>query len=258
MRFISRIKSTFTVARMSSSYQATYGTLLVTLLIIPVLNIFYSVLLGEDLGADDYLRTGIASLLVGMCTSVISGIVSKVVTDRNLGIFQEVSQRRVIDLAFWCGSVLIPVLLLIPTSIVALVIVFISSERLTSEFVLPISLIVATAIVIGILMGIAMAGVGVYLSDPYQGANIIGALIPIVSGVIVPTQLYPDWLQRIVPLFPMSGTVNVLSEVLQQSPFRWGPMLWDVGVATIWAFVGLIMVRFALLRIRSGYKFSAI
>lgn len=258
MQFISRLLSTFYVSKASSSYQATLGTLIVTLVIIPILNVIYSILFGADLGTKDHLRTALATVIVGISLSIVSGVVSKVATDRNLGVFQEVNQVRDFDLAYWLGSIIMPVLLLLPTSLLMFIVILLSSKQLGVGFLFPLIVFSISAILIGVLLGISMAGFGVLLSDPYQGATVTGAIIPITSGVIVPSSLYPEWLQNIVSFIPMSGMVSALSRVLDGTELSLKPVLFDLAVASLWACLGVILVRLALARMRSGQKFSAI
>lgn len=258
MAFLSRAKSTCQVSLASSIAYATVGTTLVTMLVVPLFEVVFNVLLGNDLGAQDMLRTAYASALVAMGLGVCSGLVSKVATDRNLGIFQEVHQYRTVDIAYWAGSAVMPILLAIPTGVVSLVVITVAGGARGWSMVLNISALAVVAIFIGVLVGIAMAGIGVALSDPYQGANFANAIVPILSGVIVPVALFPNWLAGLSRAIPISGTIRALSTALQSGQLNLALLLVDVGVAAGWAVIGLAVVGLAIRRIKSGHNFSAI
>lgn len=257
MQMLRRMHSTFLVSFASSSAYATLGTMLVSIIILPLLEIVFAVLLGHDLGARDVVRTAYAATLVGAGLGVCGGIVGKIVTDRNLGVFQEVHQFRRADVAYWAGSAIMPILLVLPTTITSLgFITWLAGEARAG--IAMITALTAVAIAIGVLVGIAMAGVGVALSDPYQGANYASALIPILAGVIVPSSVFPSWLATISWCMPMAGTVRALHAGLAGQPLAPALIIGDLAVSAVWMLIGLGVVTIALRRMRAGHTFSAI
>jgi len=99
LAFAYRFSSGVRVSWASSTAFATLGTAVVTLLVLPLLDVLFDVLMGSDLSAPDLVRTGYAAALVALAVSVASGVVGTVATDRMLGVFQEVHTRRRLDVA---------------------------------------------------------------------------------------------------------------------------------------------------------------
>lgn len=258
MQLLRRIYSTFRVSFASSSAYATIGTMVVSIIILPLLEVVFAVLLGQDLGARDAARTAYAATLVGAGLGVCAGIVAKVVTDRNLGVFQEVHQFRRADPAYWLGSAIMPIVLVLPTALTSLAAITWLAGVRGRAAIGTILTLMPLVIVIGVLLGIAMAGLGVALSDPYQGSNYATALIPIISGVIVPSAVFPPWLATLSWFIPMSGTVRALHTALAGQAIAPTLIVSDLAISALWAALGLSMVTIALRRMRHGHKFSAI
>ena len=104
-------------------------------------------------------------------------------------------------------------------------------------------------------MGIMAAGVGVNLPDPYLGATIIATFLPLLTGVIVPLEQCPTWLQALAHLVPVSGTLTVLDAPAAAVPALLGR---DLAVAVVWAGIGLAVTRRAVTRLRQGQRTDTI
>ena len=256
MSFASRFGAAFQVSLASSIAYATIGTLLVSILAIPLLEILFSVLLAKDVGSMDVLRTAYASTLVGIGLGVCSGVVSKTATDRNLGVFQVVHEYRRVDLAYWLASMVMPVLLALPAGVASLAVITVMSGRGDLPVVARLALLVVCALLVGGLLGISMSGVGLALSDPYQGAAFAGAVVPVMAGVIVPVALFPQWLAPLSAVVPLSGVVDAVSSL--NSGVEWSVLAFDAVRGLAWAVLGLLMVQIARSRLRAGHKFSVI
>ncbi|WP_126416952.1 ABC transporter [Trueperella bialowiezensis] len=229
-----------------------------TIVISPLLSITFNVLLGSDLGAPDLARTAHAATLVGMGLGVTSGVVSKVATDRNLGVFQEVHQYRRLDVAYWIGSALMPMVLVLPTGLACLGAIALATGAAGFESFAVLSVLTLGVLTVGALLGVSMAGLGVAMSDPYQGSNIASAIVPILAGVIVPAGLFPQWLSAVSYAIPCSGIVRALTDVLAGAGFDWFAILTDLSVSFVWACGGLSMVGVAIRKMRSGLKFNSL
>lgn len=83
--FWARLVDGVAISRASSTIFATVGTALVSLLVIPVLEIVYSLLFGADLHSTQLLRTAYVAPCVSFTSAICSGMVSRVATDRHLG-----------------------------------------------------------------------------------------------------------------------------------------------------------------------------
>ena len=255
LAFVHRFASGVRVSWASSTAFATLGPAVVTLLVLPLLDVLFDVLMGSDLSAPDLVRTGYAAVLVALSVSVASGVVSTVATDRMLGVFQEVHTRRRLDVAYWLAVAVVPALLAALTAVVAIGAVFTLSPQHDPAMLGRVIVLAAPAIVCGLLMGIAAAGVGVSLPDPYLGTTIIATFLPLLTGVIVPLEQCPAWLQALARVVPVSGTLTVLDAPVDAVPVLLGR---DLAVAAAWAGIGLAVTRRAITRLRQGQRTDTI
>ncbi|EGE37600.1 hypothetical protein HMPREF0059_01870 [Actinomyces viscosus C505] len=255
LAFAYRFSSGVRVSWASSTAFATLGTAVVTLLVLPLLDVLFDVLIGSDLSAPDLVRTGYAAALVALAVSVASGVVGTVATDRMLGVFQEVHTRRRLDVAYWLSVAVVPALLAASTATVAIGVVFALSPLHDVGALGRVITLAAPTIVCGLLMGIMAAGVGVNLPDPYLGATIIATFLPLLTGVIVPLEQCPTWLQALAHLVPVSGTLTVLDAPAAAVPALLGR---DLVVAAVWAGIGLAVTRRAVTRLRQGQRTDTI
>lgn len=253
--FWHRLSSNVRISWVSSTAFATVGTAVVTLVALPLLDVGMVVLLGVDLAAPDVALTGLAAALVAVVSSVAAGVVAAVVTDRNLGLFEQVLTYRRIDVAYWLAKAIVPALLAVITAMVVIAAVVLGignsgGAALPDQLRATVSL-VPFAVLLGVLVGVGAAGIGVSLPDPYLGSTIAASLLPLAAGVIVPVALYPGWLQPLCWLLPGSGMVHALQGD--------GSLLWrDVAVGIAWTAVGLLCARRAVRLMREGVRREAI
>ena len=254
--FLYRLNSTAKVGWSSSITFATVGTALSTLVIVPGLSVLFSVLLGRDLSAPDPVRIACASALASVVLGVAAGVVARAATDRWLGVFEQVCTARRFDAAYWLGVSAMPVLLALITGITNLGVAAAyagfggSLDGSLSMLARSVTLL-PLALMAGICLGVFAAGLGLYLSDPYLGGTILGALLPISAGVIVPIDAYPAWLAASCTLVPGGRTVALVggsSEVVVST------VVTEVLVCVLWALAGLVLVHAAARRIRSGAR----
>ena len=172
-----------------------------------------------------------------------------------LGVFQEVHTRRRLDVAYWLSVAVVPALLAASTATVAIGVVFALSPLHDVGALGRVITVAAPTIVCGLLMGIMAAGVGVNLPDPYLGATIIATFLPLLTGVIVPLEQCPTWLQALAHLVPVSGTLTVLDAPAAAVPALLGR---DLAVAVVWAGIGLAVTRRAVTRLRQGQRTDTI
>ena len=245
---LTRYRSIIRVSWASSVTFATVGTAVTTLLVLPLLDVLFDVVLGNDVGTPDLVRTGYAAALVALATSVASGVVSAVATDRALGIFQEVHLRRRFDVVYWVAVATVPCILAVSTGSAAIGAVFLLSPDKDAMLLGRVALLAVAALVCGVLLGVAAAGVGVDLPDPYLGATLLATFLPVFTGVIVPLEYYPPVLTALANAVPLSGTIAGIAE-----PVGW-LVVRDIAVAAIWAGIGVLATRHAVARLRSGMR----
>ncbi|WP_026406341.1 hypothetical protein [Actinomyces gerencseriae] len=248
--FVHRLASGVRVGWASSTAFASLGTTLTTLLLIPLLDVLFDVLMGHDLSSPNLVRTGYAAALVAVAVSVSGGVVSSVAADRNLGVFHEVHTRRRVDAAYWLSAGVMPLILAIPTGAAAIGSVFVLSSAHDIAMLGRVVALVPVVVVCGLLMGVGGAGVGVDLPDPYLGATVIASVLPLLAGVIVPLSDCPQWLRAAASLMPLSGVVGVIDTTGGIRP----AIGHDLGVALAWALAGLLATRHAVVRVRAGLR----
>lgn len=248
--FVHRLASGVRVGRASSTAFASLGTTLTTLLLIPLLDVLFDVLMGHDLSSPNLVRTGYAAALMAVAVSVSGGVISSVVADRNLGVFHEVHTRRRVDAAYWLSAGVMPLILAIPTGAAAIGSVFVLSSAHDTAMLGRVVALVPVVVVCGLLMGVGGAGVGVDLPDPYLGATVIASVLPLLAGVIVPLNDCPRWLRTAASLVPLSGVVGVIDMTGGIRP----AIGHDLGVALAWALAGLLATRHAVVRVRAGLR----
>lgn len=252
--FWARLVDGVAISRASSTIFATLGTALVSLLVIPVLEIVYSLLFGADLHSTQLLRTAYVATCVSFTSAICSGMVSRVATDRHLGVFQEVHSWRRFDAAYWLAAALVPVIFATTTAVIALLGVrLVAWGQVGHPDLASLLGLFGLSLVCGVLLGVGAGGIGVDLSDPYAGANTVTALLPIFTGVIVPVKYYPAWLVWFSYVTPLARCFNQPALVLNPAA-----ALMDLVVAAAWALVGVGLVWHAMKRLRQGLRREAL
>ena len=259
-----RALSTASIGWSSSITFATLGTAITTLVLVPGLNVLFTVLLGADLAANDTVRIGCASALIATLSSVAAGIVARVATDRWIGVFEYVCTARPVDAGYWLGAAAVPALLASVTGLSNVGIVWLLSltEPSTgagSGLLLGAIALMPAAILGGVCLGIFAAGLGLYLSDPYTGSNVLSIVLPVSAGVIVPVSTYPAWLAWVCSWVPGSRLVQALDTsggIASTAPDLFTLLAADAALAVLYAAIGLGLTFLAARRIRAGARTS--
>lgn len=260
-----RALSTASIGWSSSITFATLGTAITTLVLVPGLNVLFTVLLGADLAANDTVRIGCATALIATLSSVAAGIVARVATDRWIGVFEYVCTARPVDAGYWLGAAAVPALLASVTGLSNVGIVWLlsltsSAAGASSGLLVGTILLMPVAILGGVCLGIFAAGLGLYLSDPYTGSNVLSIVLPVSAGVIVPVSTYPAWLAWVCSWVPGSRLVQVLdtsgSITSSTAPDLFALLATDAALAVLYAAIGLGLTFLAARRIRAGARAS--
>ena len=260
-----RALSTASIGWSSSITFATLGTAITTLVLVPGLNVLFTVLLGADLAANDTVRIGCATALIATLSSVAAGIVARVATDRWIGVFEYVCTARPVDAGYWLGAAAVPALLASVTGLSNVGIVWLlsltaPSTGAASGLLLGAIALMPVAVLGGVCLGIFAAGLGLYLSDPYTGSNVLSIILPVSAGVIVPVSTYPAWLAWLCPWVPGSRLVQVLDAssgiANGTTPELFASLVADAALAVLYAAVGLGLTFLAARRIRAGARAS--
>lgn len=259
-----RALSTASIGWSSSITFATLGTAITTLVLVPGLNVLFTVLLGADLAANDTVRIGCATALIATLSSVAAGIVARVATDRWIGVFEYVCTARPVDAGYWLGAAAVPALLASVTGLSNVGIVWLlsltSPSGAGSGLLLGAIALMPVAILGGVCLGIFAAGLGLYLSDPYTGSNVLSIVLPVSAGVIVPVSTYPTWLAWVCSWVPGSRLVQALdtsgSITSSTAPDLFALLATDAALAVLYAAAGLGLTFLAARRIRAGARAS--
>ena len=260
-----RALSTASIGWSSSITFATLGTAITTLVLVPGLNVLFTVLLGADLAANDTVRIGCATALIATLSSVAAGIVARVATDRWIGVFEYVCTTRAVDAGYWLGAAAVPALLASVTGLSNVGIVWLlsltaPSTGAASGLLLGAIALMPVAVLGGVCLGVFAAGLGLYLSDPYTGSNVLSIILPVSAGVIVPVSTYPGWLAWLCSWVPGSRLVQVLDAssgiANGTAPELFALLAADTALAVLYAAIGLGLTVLAARRIRAGARAS--
>ncbi|VDG76122.1 Uncharacterised protein [Actinobaculum suis] len=273
----------------ASTAFATVFTALVTFIVMPLLSIAFNVLLGDTLNSPDVVRIMYASATLSAAAGTMAGYTSEVVRARDIEVVRAIQPYRRIDVAFWLGICVTPVILSLCTCIVSFGAatlfalsggnshprssgagtvmasgetgeVVASSARLVPDLWVII-LLILSALFIGLCLGIFAAGLGINRDNPYAVSNVLDVLLTVTSGVVVPYALYPVWLQKLLLPFPMHGTIDLLDLPRAGSGDRLVflvPWLLDIAVALVCAGIGLAAFARLGKHLREGRVTSAI
>lgn len=242
-----RFLATLQVSWRSSFRCASVGTAVTSLLLIPVLSVLYDTLISNDLGAPNLARTGYAAATVAVLLTTCGGVVAKVIGDRHLGVFQEVHVRRTFDAGYWLASGITSAAFALPVGCMLAIGVTLTIPGASFAELLRALAVLVVATVNGMLLGVAAAGFGVALPNPYGPLNLLTAALPILAGVIVPSETYPVWLRWLAAAVPGDALVRA-----NEAAGAWPLLARDVAVALVWAAAGILAVRVAMRRIRRG------
>ena len=262
---VRRTLSTASIGWSSSITFATLGTAITTLVLVPGLNVLFTVLLGADLAANDTVRIGCATALIATLSSVAAGIVARVATDRWIGVFEYVCTARPVDAGYWLGAAAVPALLASVTGLSNVGIVWLLSLTAPSTgagsgLLLGALALMPVAVLGGVCLGIFAAGLGLYLSDPYTGSNFLAIILPVSAGVIVPVSTYPAWLAWLCSWVPGSRLVQALDTsggtASSATPDLFALLAADTALGMLYAAIGLGLTYLAARRIRAGARAS--
>ena len=220
-----RLRTVIRISRSASAILATRVSAIVGIIIIPLFDILFSLLLGSSLNADNLVRIGYASALLGIAVTTMSFMDQSIVYARAAGVLQEVIQRRRFDTAYWAG-------------------------------------ISATACAAGLAMGI-IPFIGVFAfdthhntaalmlslaADPYAVSNAVSMLLPVTAGTVVPLHYYPWGSGTVLRFFPVS---SIIQAIAGSGAFGRAVLIELIHTA-VWAMLGGACMGIARRRLRSG------
>ena len=241
-----------TVANVSWRSSMSAGrplALLVSLAVVPILDVACQLMLGGCLNSPALARIGYAGGLVTAACQVATVMASGMTMDREEEIIPEVLARRPMDLAYWIGLGLPGVVAASITGLVTLAGTLVLDVGHGSfDFLRALSLL-PTVLFAGLALGILVGGLGLLTADSFAPLNAVTVLLPVAVGVVVPAETYPAPLRRFATILPLGATVQAVGGY----GLSWTAVLLAEAVrGLVEVAIGLVASVAALRRIRSG------
>ncbi|WP_445340769.1 hypothetical protein [Bifidobacterium sp. ESL0820] len=249
MSWIHRMLTVANVSWRSSMSAGRPLALLVSLAVVPILDVACQLMLGGCLNSPALARIGYAGGLVTAACQVATVMASGMTMDREEEIIPEVLARRPMDLAYWIGLGLPGVVAASITGLVTLAGTLVLDVGHGSfDFLRALSLL-PTAIFAGLALGILVGGLGLLTADSFAPLNAVTVLLPVAVGVVVPAETYPAPLRRFATILPLGATVQAVGGY----GLSWTAVLLAEAVrGLVEVAIGLVASVAALRRIRSG------
>lgn len=248
-------------ARAVHPFIATWGTMLVSLLLLPLVDIIFSVHFGYRLSDVALAEMIIAAMLTTTMISAINGAAQTVVRDYNLGILTHVLTVHPTSITYWSYAIGLPAILACIPHIIGLIFwIFFSSHLFyllggVSSVILIILFVCAAGI--GAFMGAFIALISTLKKNPYVYTNILVSFFPLLVGTFLPLSAYPQIFQHIASLIPGSGLV-VWGRMLVQGTESLGPCVQTITSSIVWIVMLLLLFRRHMMRIRHGVSHGMI
>ena len=223
--------------------------LLVSLAVVPILDVACQLMLGGCLNSPALARIGYAGGLVTAACQVATVMASGMTMDREEEIIPEVLARRPMDLAYWIGLGFPGVVAASITGLVTLAgTLALDVGHGPSDFLRALSLL-PTALFAGLALGILVGGLGMLTADSFAPLNAVTVLLPVAVGVVVPAKAYPAPLRRFATILPLGATVQAVGGY----GLSWTAVLLAEAVrGLVEVAIGLVASVAVLRRIRSG------
>lgn len=244
------------LARVSSPNLTNLPTALTSLVAVPLLELLFLLALSASLGAANLLHIAYASVLLGLGTSILAGTVGQVSYDRMSGVLQDTLAYRFFYLPYWGSKIFVPALLGLAVAVSSCLGIFLlDPEHQLDAFLAALALLLPVALLMG-LASVGVATLSLGLKDPYLLSNILGGLLPLTAGVLVPLSLYPSWLAQLVTFLPLTASVEAFRLLAEGGPVTGVLFLLarEALVSCLWLLVGVAASRLVMSALRSGRR----
>lgn len=259
-RFIGVVR----VSTRASMLFANIGTLLVSVFIVPCLDIIFSILLGSSLGSRNLALIAYSGVLLQMALCVCSVTCTAADYAKQENVIEEVLTRRKVDTAYWTGITVPGLVAGCMIGLVSALLIFLARnavkgvspglfgfafgiDELTTVFDL-----FPAALIAGFGLSIFSVGSGLPATDGFFMLNAVTALLPITSGAVVPLAYYPGFVRSVFSLLPLSSTIGSLN-------FPTSPLLVSFTEACkslVFILVGLLITQITMQRIHKGISIT--
>ncbi len=226
---------------LSLPYFRNWRTFVVSFVIAPVLEILMVGLLRAQFSSISAIKSVVAISLMTAVGTLLGSLSSLFVNDQVHGVALEMAVVSPYSVKYWTSKFSAVWIVALGQVIITLFLVTIVTRDVSwlSRAVLVLPLL--------LLYGSIIAFVSVIVSwqhdDPYLTANILGTVLILLSGVIVPVSLYPKWLDFLTQCLPFSQTMQWF---LTGS----GSLFLDSVVAGILLLIGITMYHYQIKRVK--------
>jgi len=247
-RFVTALQ----IALVSNDALTSVPTAITSMVLTPLMEALLLVAVLASVGVPDIRDAAYASIVLSFGRAVLGGTVGEVSHDRQIGVAQEIVGYRLWNPAYWFGK-LVPLLLLgIVPAVLSALAVFWAFGGDDVEALIRVLWGIPLAALVGALVGVTAAVASFALSDPYLISNILGSVLIITAGVVLPIGYYPAWLAAISRLLPFTAAVELVRGT--------GPavllLVRELAVSAVWLAIGLLIARRVMALIRSGRRSS--
>lgn len=244
------------IAVASSPSLANSRTAIISLVVLPILQLLLFVAIASAMGSSELVITAYAGVLVSAAVSIITGMVGLVSKDRQLGVLQDALAIKGFNFTYWLGKVTIPLLVGCVVTLMMLLGVFTLDAQHDTNTLVSALTMTPIALLVGALAGSCAGTVSVGFKDPYLVSNVLSLMIPVTAAVMAPLSVYPPWLAVIAHGMPLTGTIEAFRKGAEGSPIGDVAMslLAELTVLTVWTGLALIAGKIVLRLIRSGKR----
>lgn len=231
------------IALQSLSYFRNCRTFIVTFVIEPFFDIMMVGLLSSQFSNDLLIHSIIAMSIISGIQNLIATLNTLFVDDQSRRIDMEMVMNSRFSIRYWLSKIVAAVTVAIGQMMIILTLVVIFTRD--TSWLYRAILVVPVIIIFGIIVGFTATILSWQSNDPYLVGNIVGILIVLLSGVIVPLNQYPKWLNILSYLLPFS---HVMQWLMTGS----GNILPDVLIAVIWIIIAIVAYKLKLLSIKQN------
>lgn len=255
-RFDNAWLTSIRIAIASSPSLANSRTALISLVVLPFLQLVLFVAIASAMGSSELVITAYAGVLVSAAVSIITGMIGLVSKDRQLGVLQDALSSKGFSFTYWLGKATIPVCVGCIVTLAMLLGVFALDSQHNTNTLTSALTMTPLALFIGALAGSCAGTVSVGFKDPYLVSNVLSLMLPVTAAVMAPLSAYPPWLAVISHCMPLTGTIEAYRQFAQGSPLAAvsPSLLAELAVMTVWTGVSLSAGKFVLHLIRTGKR----
>ncbi|MBS0958773.1 ABC transporter permease [Leuconostoc pseudomesenteroides] len=226
---------------LSLPYFRNWRTFVVSFVITPVLEILMIGLLRAQFSSIAAIKSVVAISLMTAVGTLLGSLSALFVNDQVRGVALEMAVVSPYSIKYWTSKFTAALIVALGQVIITLFLVTIVTRD--TSWISRAALVLPLLLIYGEIIAFVAIIISWQHDDPYLAANILGTVIILLSGVIVPVSLYPKWLAFLTQCLPFSQTMQWF---LTGS----GNLFLDSIVAGIWLLLGIIMYHYQIKRVK--------